>query len=233
MQRTSVTILLIVAIQTVAGCDSRAGLPSAPSGIPSPSLVLKGFRDPRSGFVTSNVRDADGQIIQFNSANELIWPDGTRLPGYSPMGNAIPAEAACACWLVVRFGSADGERRAYLTADYVHDNPGTLVDLEISDGLLLVRRTSIFAPGTRTLSGVITELTSTGPTPVDDAGVWRMNEERTGWQVARTNSQGFYELRGQYDGTDEIAVIKDGYETARSMVTINGDTRFDCQLVRR
>ena len=36
-----------------------------------------------TGFATSDLRDAQDQIVQLNSANELIWAaDGTRLPGY-------------------------------------------------------------------------------------------------------------------------------------------------------
>ena len=228
--------------QGLAGCDSRLASPSSPSPTvqPAPPTMqpvppaptLKVFVDPRSGFSTPDVRDADDQVVQFSTANELIWSDGTRLPGYSAQANSIPAERSCACWLVVRFGSKNGERRAYMTADYIHDNPGTLVDLDIVDGGLVVKRTSVYAPGTYTLSGFIQEVTDNGWMPLPDAGVWRLDEERSGWQVALTDKNGFYELRGLYDGAREIVVIKDGYEKSRSMVLIDGDTRFDSQLVR-
>jgi hypothetical protein len=139
----------------------------------------------------------------------------------------------CACWLVVRFGTRDGERRAYLTADYIHDNPGTLVSLSISGAALIITRTAVFAPGTYTLSGVITETSETGPLPVEGAGVWRLNEEGSGWQVATTDKNGLYEMKGLYDGEREVSVIKDGYDTARSGVLIAGDTRFDREIVKR
>ena len=45
-----------------------------------------------------------------------------------------------------RFGTKDGERRAYLTADYGHENPGTLVDVDVVGGALFVKRLSVF-PG--------------------------------------------------------------------------------------
>src|SRR6202043_3140072 len=120
-------------------------IPSAPSPVPqsaarptpAPTSMngLIVFTEQASGFSTSDLRDAHEQIVQFNAANELIWTaDGTHLPGYPVQGNAISAEASCKCSLVVHFGTSNGERRAYLTADYIHDNPGTLVDLAIAGG---------------------------------------------------------------------------------------------------
>ena len=146
---------------------------------------LRVFVDQASGFSTSDLRDAQEQIVQFNTDNELIWiADGTRLPGYSVQGNFIPAEASCQCWLAVRFGTSNGERRAYLTADYGHDNPGTMVDLEIAGGALVVRRTDVFVPGTYTLSGVVTEQTPSGPvllaTPLCTASTRRGQDGRKG-----------------------------------------------------
>ena len=136
------------------------------------------FVDQASGFSTSDLHDAQEQVVQFNTANELIWmADGDHLPGYIVQGNFIPAEASCQCWLAVRFGTRNGERRAYLTADYGHDNPGTVVDLEIAGGALVVRRTDVFVPGTYTLSGVVTEQTPSGPVGIADAAVYRLNEE--------------------------------------------------------
>src|SRR5207253_4580850 len=132
----------------------------------------------------------------------------------------------------VRFGTRDGERRAYLTADYIHDNPGSLVDLEIAAGVLVVSRTNVFAPGTYTLSGVITEVTKTGQVPLESAGVWRLDEEGSGYQVGTSDKNGFYELHGLYDGSRAIEVFKEGYDTLRSDVPINGETRFDIQLPR-
>jgi hypothetical protein len=226
----------------LAGCDgSRPSMPSAPSPVPQPAPPpasingLMMFTEQTSGFSTSDLRDAHEHIVQFSTQHELIWAaDGTRLPGYTSQGNAISADGSCQCWLIVRFGAANGERRAYLTADYGHDNPGTLVDLAIVGGALSVSRTGIFAPGTYTLSGVITEPTdNAGQAPVQNAGVWRLNEEATGWQVGTTDANGFYEMGGLYDGSREVSVFKEGYETVKSVVSIHGDTRFDIALVRR
>jgi hypothetical protein len=192
------------------------------------------FVDPHSGFSTSDLHDAHEQVVRLTVARELIWAaDGTRFPGYGVQGSNSISVPACACSLVVRFGTRQGERRAYLTVDYIHDNPGTLVGLSISGAALTISRTTMFAPGTYKLSGVITETGERGARPVDGAEVWRLNEERSGWQVATTDSNGFYEMHGLYDGDRETALIKDGYVTAASVVNVSGDTRFDGHIVRR
>jgi hypothetical protein len=179
------------------------------------------------------VRDAQDQIVRFTSAGELIWTaDDTRFPGYprvQPL--SIDAGRVCQCWLEVRFGTQDGERRAYLTADYGHDNPGSIVDLEVVGGALMVSRTDVFPPGTFTLSGIVTEATATGPAPVEGVEVLRLYG--SGWQVGTTDRNGFYEIHGLYAARQEVTTIKAGYETARELVSVDGDTRFDIQIVRR
>ena len=59
-------------------------------------------------------------------------------------GGAVCQEG---CAFEVRFGDEGRRARAYLTADYGHDNPGTLVDVEVSQGALVVNRTLVFPPG--------------------------------------------------------------------------------------
>jgi hypothetical protein len=225
--------VLILAVG-LTGCDvPRPSTPTGPSPAPQPAGLVM-FTEQASGFSTSELRDAQEQIVQFNTRNELIWAaDGRHLPGYRAHGNFIPAEAACKCTLVVHFGSRNGERRAYLTADYIHDNDGTVVDLEIAGGVLIVSRTNVFPPGTFTLSGVLTEVTETGQAPVENAGVWRQNDEMTGWQGVTTDKDGFYEIHGLYNGSTDVSVFKEGYDAVRRTVSINGDTRLDIQLVRR
>src|SRR5207249_2277927 len=100
------------------------------------------------------------RVVQFTTAGELVWTaDGTHLPGHFAVGPGesfanVAEEPSCHCWLVVHFGSSNGERRAYLTADYIHFNPRTVVALEVASGALIVSRTDVFPPGTYTLSGI-------------------------------------------------------------------------------
>ena len=128
-------LLLFVALLV---CCSESGPQVAPLG-PSPvsqvarppaaSSALHIFTESSSGFSTSELRDVHEQIVQFNTVNELIWQvDGSRLPGYRVESHNFFGRGAtyfiggrlCAegCALEVRFGTKDGERRAYLTADY-------------------------------------------------------------------------------------------------------------------
>jgi hypothetical protein len=214
---------------------------SAPSGVPLPTAAaLVVFQDPVTGVSTSDVRDAKGHILQFTTASELIWIDGTRLfghqvggPGHTLTGNVAP-ELSCQCWLIVRFGAADGERRAYMTADAGHSNPGTLAALDITGSGLVVSWSGVFPPGTYTLSGYVTEATATGLMPIENTEVWRSDEEQGGWDHTTTDRNGFYQLRGLSSGSRKATFSREGYQTIdQPDVAVHGDTRFDVQLLRR
>jgi hypothetical protein len=197
------------------------------------------FVDDDTGFQTSDLRDAQNQVIQVNHSNELLWTaDGTRLPNYRvssfKFGNGRRyyfvegkiCEAGCA--FEVRFGNDNGERRAYLTVDYGHDNPGTVVDVEVINGVLQVAQTGAYPPGTPTLLGVVTGATAHGTVALEGVEVWRGIS--TGWRHVRTDRKGFYEIRGLIDGTDRLETWKDGFEKRSVDVAITGNTRFDVEL---
>jgi hypothetical protein len=65
-----------------------------------------------------------------------------------------------------------------------------------------------------------------------------------GHAFANTDSQGFYSFPAVYSGRTALLVTKPGYAvvdpvrtlpggTAETFVTVNGDTRFDIEVVRR
>jgi hypothetical protein len=250
--RTPTGVVLFLLTQALAGCDnagpSRApAAPTAPSPVeppvpqPPPGERLLAFVEASSGFSTTDVRDSQEQVVQITAANELIWTaDGARLKGFwvttlqgsnGPV-HFIEGKICPECWAFeVRFGTRDGERRAYLTVDYHHDNPGTLVDVEVVGGALVVTKTDVFAPGTFTLSGLVTEVIGGRATPVAGAAVYR--GMTTGWQSATTDRKGFYSVAGMYDSSAQVAARKDGYQDFEKVVTISGDTRFDIQLIRK
>ena len=96
-------IVLVVLVQGLAGCGGRDGWVrldprqrrKQPPPAPPPIATLRIFTEAASGFSTSDVRDAQEQIVQFNTADELIWTaDGTRFAGYSVGGIFINADAA-------------------------------------------------------------------------------------------------------------------------------------------
>lgn len=234
-QRSIVRGIVLVLAQGLSGCGDSGSLPapSAPSALPqsSPIQQLVVFTDPASGFATSDTRDIDEQIVQFTRAGELIWTrDDTRFPGYRPYTsfNYITADAICLhCSFEIRFGIKDGERRAYLTFDYHHDNPGTVVDLEVVDGKLIMTKTSVGPPGTYTLSGRIFEATPTGPAPVEGVTLHSLN------QYVNTDKNGFYRMPGLYAGIASVWAGKEGYQSGSRDVTINGDTKLDIHIIRR
>jgi hypothetical protein len=95
-------------------------------------------------------------------------------------------------------------------------------------GALQVTQTGIYPPGTPTLSGVVTGATARGPVALEGVQVGRGIS--TGWRVARTDRNGFYEIRGLIDGNDSVYNTKDGYEKQTTKVVMAGDTRFDIEL---
>jgi hypothetical protein len=92
-------------------------------------------------FTTSDVRDVQEQIVRFNTVdNSLIWAaDGRRFPGYPVSGNFIRQDM----FFQVRFGTKDGERRAYFT----EAARGTICDIEVIGGQLVISPTNVTMPG--------------------------------------------------------------------------------------
>ena len=196
----------------------------------APLLV---FTDPASGFSTSEIHDAQEEIIKFNSVGDLLWSDGTRFPGFIFDGVNIEAKRLCSCWFEIRFGSRNGNRRAYLTATFAHEgNPGTVLDLERYGNGLLWHFTQVPAsePGPNTFSGVITEATAAGPVPLPGAGVFFSVGD--GWRTAETDSDGRFEVPWLDNGFIEVVFQKAGYKSVTRQVSVTGHTRVDVQLGR-
>lgn len=154
-------IVFLVIIQGLAGCGSSgsSAAPSALSPVPQPvpqptPIRLAAFTDPAAGFSTPDVRDAQEQIVRFNTADELIWTaDDTRFPGFPVSGNVVTADKVCRfCTFQVRFGTKDGERRAYLTwtdeTGHFEGHPPTIFDIEVVSGQLVITGTNVPVPGT-------------------------------------------------------------------------------------
>ena len=118
-------ILILIITQGLAGCDSSNGrtirqrprLPSQPTLPGASSLVA--FRDSVSGFSTTDLRDAEDEIVQLNSAGELILvSQHARLPGYRLTQHTteynMEKRKICpqGCAFAIRFGIKSGDRGA-------------------------------------------------------------------------------------------------------------------------
>jgi len=138
--KTSTGVVLFLLIGGTGGCGSSP--PTTPSGgTPmTRTPVIAVFSDPTSTFTTHDVRDVDNQIVQFDTANNaLIWvADGRSFPGYPVSGNSISSGS-----FQVRFGTENGERRAYFT----ETGPATLCDINVVNGQLVILPTSRPVPG--------------------------------------------------------------------------------------
>jgi hypothetical protein len=231
---------LLVACQSPSTPSAPASQTVAPPRTPPSSSGITVFTDSMSGVSTSDLHDVNDQILQLSTAGELVWTaDNTRLPGYTARtytingvsvhtisGNICPQ----GCDFEVRFGNADGERRAYLTVDYGHDNPGTIVDVEVAGGQVIVNKTNVFPPGAPVLSGTVFELTRAGQVAIRDAKV--AVGISSGWRYAETDRQGFYRIEGLIDTQAPVHVTTAGYATKDTSVMISGDTSFDIVLAR-
>jgi hypothetical protein len=205
---------------------------TAPQAFRYIETPLVSFAEAGTGFTTSTVRDAQGEIVQFDQSGQLIWADGTKLKGFPRRDSLfIAADHVCQCWFEIRFGTDAGERRAYLTADYGHDNPGTVLDLEIIAGSLSVERSQVYPPGTYTLSGVVTEASPGGLAPI--AGVEIYILVGSGWRSTVTDVNGAYEIRGLYTSHPIVYAAKAGYQPSEQEVAIAGDTVYNIGLVAR
>jgi hypothetical protein len=99
------------------------------------------FTDPDSDFSTSEVRDVDEEIVQFDTETEaIIWAaDETSYDAglWDVNGNFLAGG-----FFQVRFGTRSGERRAYFTETAA----ATICQLRIQGGQLSVSATSVPVP---------------------------------------------------------------------------------------
>jgi hypothetical protein len=140
--RTFSTVIVAALGFAVAACGQDAptapSLPpsgsasGAPAPQPPPPVTIRAFKDPLTGLSTSDVHEAQEQIIRLNSAGELIWV-GDGKTYQSPLTGNMKG-----CFSVL-FGTKDGTRRAYLTLSfdcYHYAPPAVVADLEVVAGEL-------------------------------------------------------------------------------------------------
>ena len=101
-------------------------------------------------------------------------------------------------------------------------------------------------PTTYTLTGAVFEMTSSGRVPVEGVRIEGSTCDDPSYckdQISTTDRNGLYSLT-LYEGRNDLWVSKEGYQTDppvlhagdydyNATVTLNGDTRFDIQVVRR
>jgi hypothetical protein len=128
---------------TASGCvqvgDMPGGNDDGTDGDTTRNLVV--FVDPDSDFTTTDVRDVDEEIVWFDAdTNEIVWAaddSGYQSGSWTTDGNRLAGGG-----FTVRFGTKDGERRAYFT----ETGPATICNIEISNGAPRITATTVTVP---------------------------------------------------------------------------------------
>ena len=104
-------------------------------GVPAAFVT---FVDEASGLGTQDVRDATREIVRFDAAHAsmVLLATGDAVAGWTATGNAL-SWSRSGVEFQVRFGTEDGERRAFFTETIA----GTICDLRL------------YAPGQLGISG--------------------------------------------------------------------------------
>jgi len=121
---------------------------------------------------------------------------------------------------------------------YITDRRSVTLDGDMRFDIQIVRH------GGYTLSGVVSEVTSTGLMPVEQVQVYCDSCGPQGHTFAYTDAEGFYSFSEVQVGGHQLQVTKEGFRlldlsgtfpggTEFKNATVNGDTRFDLRLVRR
>jgi len=208
---TGVAVLGLAA--GVTGCGhSGAGpatsAPSAPSPIPptlQPTYALSGvvYIDTPAGRVP-----LDGVQIREQNAQRYVRTGRDGL--YSISGLTAGSDSVSASrWEVVTY-----TKTLTISGD-------TRLDIELP---------------TYTLSGVVFERTLTGTALIEDVEVYCDGcGSPYGHTFLHTGADGVYSFSYTYSGTNPLLISKAGYAASAGSTRpmVNGDTRFDIELVRR
>lgn len=121
------------AVMLPLGGESESAAPGTATG------VFATFTDESTGFATDAVHDADRQIVHFDAARGAMVFDasGEAVEGWAVSGEDL-SWSGFAVEFRVRFGTEEGERRAYFTETAV----GTICNLRLAGGRLGISGTS-------------------------------------------------------------------------------------------
>lgn len=129
------------ALAVLAGCTIGVPVDAPDEGGPTDANLVA-FFDPDSEFSTTDVRDVDEEIVRFDGAakaiiwvaDDLVFDEGV----WEIDGNFLRVGRP----FQVRFGTIDGERRAYFT----ETGPATICDISVEQGRLRIAATSVLVP---------------------------------------------------------------------------------------
>ena len=146
-------MFMLTAVLSAGACGGGGSTPTAPTAAnpttptpptpPATPTMLAVFKDPASSFSTSDVRDAQGRVVRFDiPTNSLVWTaDGRMFTGYPVLDTYY---IRLDKFFQVRFGTNNGEQRAYFT----EAGRGTLCDIQVVGSGVVITATDLPVPKT-------------------------------------------------------------------------------------
>jgi hypothetical protein len=212
---TGAGLVVLMLAHGVVGCRGSGSTPVMPTPAPQPTYTLSGMvfiETPTGRVILEGVRVEDATSHQKATSDRTGLYTLTGLPAGS-------TSVTASRWDTV----------TYATTLTITGN--SRLDIELP---------------TYTLSGVVFETTPTGPVPISDVQVYCDGcGSPYGHTFVYTNATGIYSLSYTFSGTNQLLIQKDGYggpagQPAGAVqgylsrqAIVNGDTRFDIELVRR
>lgn len=216
MKRISTAIMLVVAIAAAAGCDSSS--PRTPPTSPTPP-----YRPSASTFVLSGMVTEETSTGVSPVAGALVQEQWSRLSATTDADGRY------------RISGLPPGTRVIRTTSYGYVTSTSTVDIS-ADALLDVR---IVAIPTFILSGAVFETTPSGRAAVEGVEVYCIMCH----SASDSDDQGRYRF-ALANGVHQFYVTKAGYALVNRAgthgqglefiyVTVDGDTHFDIEVVRR
>lgn len=240
MQRLSLAMSLVLLVGACSGGPPSAG-PTSPTPIraPEPTYTLSGVIVAET---PTGLAPVEGVWVQVNMIKPAMT-DGNgfySIPGLTLTGLA-PNVA------IGNFNTVTAWKPSY-----VNDTRTLTISGDTRHDIQLIRR------ATFTLSGVVSEETPTGLAPIEGVEIhdWSCDPVFPGNRLpvpsdgcssglshsTTTDKNGRYSIPRVYASKNFVCATKDGYQGNMpgsecdgysTSVTLDGDTRFDIQLVRR
>ena len=206
MKRLSIVLSIAVSMWACDG-GSRSSSPTSPS-VPAgagPSYTLSGVVFAKTPAGLASVAGAQ---VEERNLRQRATTDANGFYSISKLyvlSNSVTAS---------KDGYDPDTRNVVISGD-------TRLDLQITQRLPY------------TLSGVVFEMTATGPARVEGVDIYCDACGQFGHTWLTTDGNGFYSFSGVYNGLTPLLVRKEGYVAGRRDATVSGDTRFDIQIVRQ
>lgn len=139
--RSRRALAVALAAAAASACSDGSLTSNTPAPPPPAGVSLVVFTDPQTGFQTTDVRDADNEVVRFDrNEDTLLWsPTNLVFDGWVVDGAFLDAGRLYR----VAFGTVNGQRRAYFT----ESAGGTICDLSVDgNNFLRIAPTSLLPP---------------------------------------------------------------------------------------